>query len=108
MADADFFGFGIATPIEVTATGAAGDLRFKEAPDFEDPKDANKDNTYEVTLNVSDGTGTATLDVKVTVNNVVFTDPDDPDTTQGRGWNGNLLPHSAPRGRRVRRHPQGR
>ena len=70
--DADFFRFGTGGDITVTATGAEGDLQFKEAPDFEDPKDANKDNTYEVTLNVSDGTGTTTLEVKVTVKNLVI------------------------------------
>ena len=87
----------------------AGDLRFKAEPDFEDPKDANKDNTYEVTLNVSDGTGTATLDVRVTVNNVVVIPDGLPDNSaQEAVGDGNLLPPSAPRGRRVRRHPQGR
>ena len=84
--DAEFFAFGPTAdphPVEVAGDAVtAGDLRFKEGPDYEDPKDANKDNTYEVTLNVSDGTGTTSLEVKVTVNNVVFTDPENPDTTQ--------------------------
>ncbi len=77
--DADFFRFGTGAPITVTVDGDADDaggLQFIEAPDFEDPKDANKDNTYEVTLNVSDGTGTTTLEVKVTVNNLVITTVD--------------------------------
>ena len=82
-ADAALFAFGetdlTADPVvpDVSVTGATGDLQFIRPPDFEDPKDANKDNTYEVTLNVSDGTGTATLEVKVTVNNVVGTTPAD-------------------------------
>ena len=92
---------------------AGPDLRFKEAPDFEDPKDANKDNTYEVTLNVSDGTGGATtLEVKVTVKNIVIDDNDTPDNsqddTQEEAGIDHPLPHSAPSGRPVRRHPQGR
>ena len=81
-ADAALFGFGApaadltATPHPDTVTGTTGDLQFTMAPDFEDPKDANKDNTYEVTLNVSDGTNTATLDVKVTVKNLVIVTSD--------------------------------
>ena len=71
--DADFFSFTDATTLTVTAAEPLT-LRFKEAPDFEDPKDANKDNTYEVTLNVSDGTGATTKEVKVTVKNRLTVD----------------------------------
>ena len=76
-ADAGLFAFGTTAPNtdpDITVPGndpEAGDLQFITAPDFEDPKDANKDNTYEVTLNVSDGTGTTTKEVKVTVKNLV-------------------------------------
>lgn len=43
-------------------------LSFKSAPDFEAPKDANKDNIYDVTVQVSDGAkaDTQTLHVSVT------------------------------------------
>ncbi|MEQ8701837.1 MAG: cadherin repeat domain-containing protein [Bauldia litoralis] len=43
-------------------------LSFKAAPDFEAPKDANKDNIYDVTVRVSDGAkaDTQTLHVSVT------------------------------------------
>ena len=49
-----------------------GALSFEgtTGPDYENPADANKDNVYEITLEVSDGTNSGTLDVKVTVNNV--------------------------------------
>ncbi len=58
--------------------GGAATLRFKAAPDFENPADANRDNVYLVTLTVSDGTFADTLDVSVTVRNV-----NDPPTTVG-------------------------
>ena len=46
---------------------AAGALTFRHLPDFERPADANRDNTYEVTVRASDGRYTGTLDVTVTV-----------------------------------------
>jgi len=46
----------------------SGVLSFVNAPDFNAPTDADADNTYEVQLTVDDGnTGTATLDLAVTV-----------------------------------------
>ena len=48
--------------------GASGELGFLEAPDYEDPKDA--DGVYEVTVQVSDATDVATADLNVTVLNV--------------------------------------
>ena len=48
-----------------------GELSFKSAPDFETREDADKDNDYEVTVKVADGSGeSATLPVTVTVRNV--------------------------------------
>lgn len=46
-------------------SGAA--LSFVSPPDFEAPGDTDTDNIYEVTLRVSDGSASATLDVSVTV-----------------------------------------
>ena len=47
-----------------------GMLKFKAAPDFEKPADADKDNVYEVTITATDGNANmATRDVKVTVTN---------------------------------------
>ncbi len=47
-----------------------GELSFNSSPDFEDPRDANNDNVYEVTVTASDGNLSATLDVEITVTNV--------------------------------------
>jgi hypothetical protein len=44
-----------------------GDLEFIAAPDFENPGDANGDNTYEFTVEVFDGQNTVTQDVTVVV-----------------------------------------
>ena len=46
------------------------DLAFKVAPDYEDPQDRGRDNTYEVTVRASDGTKHADETVTVTVENV--------------------------------------
>ena len=47
-----------------------GDLAFAAAPDYENPGDADGDNVYEVTVQVREGTNTATADIEVTVVNV--------------------------------------
>jgi hypothetical protein len=49
---------------------AGGALSFAAPPDFEDPTDADRNNSYVVQLAVSDGTATATLDLTVSVTNV--------------------------------------
>jgi len=50
---------------------ATGELSFIAAPDFENPTDANGDNVYNVTVQVSDGNGVAPSgDIAVTVTNV--------------------------------------
>ena len=46
---------------------AAGELTFRSPPDVERPADANRDNTYEVTVRASDGRYHGSLDVTVTV-----------------------------------------
>ena len=48
-----------------TLTGA--DLSFTNAPDFENPSDANTDNEYIVQVQASDGTNTTPLTIMVTV-----------------------------------------
>ena len=49
---------------------ATGELKFKAAPAFEKPADADKDNVYEVTITATDvNANMATRDVKVTVTN---------------------------------------
>ena len=48
----------------------SGALAFTSAPDFENPADDNTDNTYELTLSVSDGAHTTTQAITVSVNNI--------------------------------------
>ncbi len=52
------------------AISSTGALAFKASPDFELPRDANQDNTYEITVSANDGNLTAEVDVIVTVTNV--------------------------------------
>ena len=49
---------------------AAGVLAFRAAKDYEAPDDADSDGTYQVTVQVSDGTDTDTADLAVTLENV--------------------------------------
>ena len=58
---------------ELFQIDSAGALSFKAAPDFEARADANLDNTYDVTVEASDGTLSAQTDVAVSVTN----DPSD-------------------------------
>ena len=53
-----------------TLDPASGALSFNQAPDFENPQDANADNTYELELSVSDGAYTTTQAISVSVTNV--------------------------------------
>ena len=58
------------------AIDAAGNLSFVDAPDFEDPRDADGDNVYDVTVTVTDEFGAAASeDVAVTVADVDETPP---------------------------------
>ena len=50
---------------------SAGVLTFAAAKDYETPDDADGDNIYEVTVQVSDGTHTTTAALEVAVNNVI-------------------------------------
>ena len=50
---------------------ANGALRFQSTPDHENPADSDGDNVYNVTVEASDGTDTGSLDVTVTVINLV-------------------------------------
>ena len=55
---------------EFTLSGS-GALAFGAAPDFEQPADADTDNVYEMTVQVSDGPNDVTADLVVTVDNVI-------------------------------------
>ena len=61
------------------AISAAGVLSFREAPNHERARDANRENDYELTVSASDGSLDDSLDVTVTV-----TDVNEPPTLTGR------------------------
>ena len=64
----------------------SGTVTFNSAPDFENPSDANADNVYLVTANVSDGSASTSADFSVTVTN----DPSD-DTPSSSSFDGTLV-----------------
>ena len=49
---------------------ATGEVRFRTAPDFEDPGDAGGDNVYDITVTASDGDNSTNHAVAITVTNV--------------------------------------
>src|SRR5699024_4479772 len=53
-----------------TINGTTGVLTFNSAPDFENPADANGDNNYEVSVQVSDGSNTDVQAITVKVTDV--------------------------------------
>ena len=73
-ADADSLEWSIPTDggadAEQFTLTSAGVLTFSTAPDYEAPADADEDNVYEVTVQVSDGTTPVTADLEITVENV--------------------------------------
>ena len=64
----------------------SGTVTFNTAPDFENPSDANADNVYLVTANVSDGSASTSADFSVTVTN----DPSD-DAPTSSSFDGTLV-----------------
>ena len=52
---------------DFTIDRESGDLTFRSTPDHERPADSNRDNVYNFTVQVSDGSYHGTLDVTVTV-----------------------------------------
>ena len=53
-----------------TINASTGELVFNTAPDYESPGDSGADNVYDLQIAVSDGSGSSTLDLGVTVTNV--------------------------------------
>ena len=49
---------------------AAGALTFANKPNYEEPSDSGADNNYVTTVQASDGTYTASLDMSVTVTDI--------------------------------------
>lgn len=72
-ADGNALTFSIAGGADAArfAITAAGALTFVAAPDFEAPADADRNNVYLVQIAVSDGSATVTLDLSVTVTNLI-------------------------------------
>jgi len=70
--------------------GSTGALTFVSAPDFENPADVGTDNVYDVTVQVSDGSLTATKDVAVTVTDV----NEAPAGSTFAGWSGGATTNS--------------
>ena len=64
----------------------SGTVTFNTAPDFENPSDANADNVYLVTANVSDGSASTSADFSVTVTN----DPSD-DAPTSSSFDGTMV-----------------
>jgi len=61
---------GGADSVKFTINSTTGVLAFLAAPNYESPTDGGADNVYDVTVQVSDGTLTATKDIAVAVTNV--------------------------------------
>ena len=68
----------------ITSAGNQGTIRFDASPDFESPADANGDNTYELTISVSDGS----TDAVTQAITIVVTDENDnaPVITAGQSF----------------------
>jgi VCBS repeat-containing protein len=56
--------------VKFSINQSTGALTFTTAPNFESPSDANSDNSYRVTVTVSDGTDQASQAVTVSVTDV--------------------------------------
>ncbi len=71
-ADNDSLTFNLVTSddMDLFSITSTGELGFKNDPDFENSTDANGDNVYNVTIEVTDGTNTVSQNVSITVTNV--------------------------------------
>ena len=53
-----------------TIDANTGEVRFRAAPDFEAPGDADRDNVYDITVTASDGTNSTNHNVAITVTDI--------------------------------------
>ena len=68
--DGDTLAFSISgDDADLLRISMEGIVTFANAPDFENPSDADSDNVYKITANVSDGSLSATANFEVTVTN---------------------------------------
>ena len=66
--DGDNISFGLSgLDASRFSINAMGELKFVTSPDYEDPKDKNSDNIYEVTISVSDGSLTSSKNFTIRV-----------------------------------------
>mgnify|MGYP001174667484 FL=1 len=64
----DVIGYSLSgNDAEKLSISTSGAITFKTNPDFETPTDINSDNTYEITVEASDGTDTVTDDLVITI-----------------------------------------
>ncbi len=64
----DVIGYSLSgNDAEKLSISTSGAITFKTNPDFETPTDTNSDNTYEITIEASDGTDTVTDDLVITI-----------------------------------------
>ncbi|MYH41505.1 MAG: S8 family serine peptidase, partial [Chloroflexi bacterium] len=82
---------------DFTLHPVSGSLVFRNPPDHDDPADANTDNVYQLTIEVTDGDLASSIDVEVTVTNI-----DEPPVisgdsaiTQAEGFTGTLDTYTA-------------
>ena len=68
--DGDTLAFSISgDDADLLRISMEGIVTFANAPDFENPSDADSDNVYKITANVSDGSLSATANFEITVTN---------------------------------------
>ena len=64
----DVIGYSLSgNDAEKLSISTSGAITFKTNPDFETPTDTNSDNSYEITIEASDGTDTASEDLVITI-----------------------------------------
>ena len=71
---------------QFSINSSSGELSFVAAPDYEAPSDSGSDNSYQVTLNVSDGEASDSLELTVSVTDISAPDaPQNPSASPGAG-----------------------
>ena len=64
----DVIGYSLSgNDAEKLSISTSGAITFKTNPDFETPTDTNSDNSYEITIEASDGTDTVSDDLVITI-----------------------------------------
>jgi VCBS repeat-containing protein len=82
---------GGADQAKFSINASSGVLSFVVAPDYENPSDAGADNTYDVIVNVSDGSLSASQAIAVAVTNLIDTPNEVPTLTINTPISGGYL-----------------